>query len=271
MKTMFNKSSSLVSVSLLSLALVACGDDTGGSGGGGTGGSGQGGSATGEPVCVDPSAVACEDQVVLLMNLQDDRAPGLVANTADGAGWVSTIDATAGGAFPDDPHSYVYARFTDEGLVKVELSDEEALVSMDWDIAFRRYVVRINSGNSGPSCVSAARVPGSEGYEALTSAPDSLTLRTDEYFTAPDSCEIIADGTGLPGSPATALSSYWTYPGCVQMTGNVFVVQPADGRKLKLIVDRFYSAEAQEQCQAEGTIPANDSGSANFSIRWSYL
>ncbi len=261
----------LLSASLLSLALVACGDDTGGSGGGGTGGGGQGGGATVQPVCTDPSDVVCEDQVVLLMNLQNDRAPGLVGNTADGAGWISTVDATAGGAFTEDPHSYVYARFTDQGLVKVELSDEEALVSMDWDIAFRRYVVRINSGNSGPSCVTAARVPGSEGYEALTSAPDDLTLRTDEYFTPPDSCEIIADGTGLPGSPATALSSYWTYPGCVQMTGNVFVVQTADGRKLKLIVDSFYSAAAQEQCQTQASVPASNSGSANFSLRWSYL
>jgi hypothetical protein len=265
-------SASLVlSASFLSFSLVACGDDTGGSGGGGTGGGGQGGGATVEPICTEPTAVVCEDQVVLLMNLQNDRAPGLVTNTPDGSGWVTTIDATAGGAFTDDPHSYVYARFTDQGLVKVELSDEEALVSMDWDIAFRRYIVRINSGNSGPSCVSAGRVPGSVGYEALTSAPDNLTLRTDEYLTPPDSCEIIADGTGLPGSPATALSSYWTYPGCVQMTGNVFVVRPADGRKLKLTVDSFYNAAAQEQCQTQGTVPTSNSGAANFSIRWSYL
>ena len=47
----------------------------------------------------------------------------------------------------------MYAKFTANGLVKLDtLSDMTALDSMDWDIAFRRYVVRINSGFSGPSC-----------------------------------------------------------------------------------------------------------------------
>jgi hypothetical protein len=119
--------------------------------------------------------------------------------------------------------------------------------------------------------VSAARVPpaAAESYEALGAEPDGLSFRTDEYFT--DTCVIIADGTGLEGSPATALSSYWTYPGCVQMTGNLFVVQKADGRKLKLTVDSFYSPAAQEQCQTDETVPTSNSGSANFSIRWAFL
>lgn len=258
------------------LLVVACGDDTTASGGSGEGGSapeGGGGGGGGEvaPVCTEPTAVPCEDDVILAMNLQDEPAPGLIENEPDGDGFASMIDATAGGAFTTTPDSYTFGKFTDEGLVKVELSDEEALASMDWDISFRRYVVRINSGHSGPSCVGAARVPGEPDYEGLVAVPEegSLSYRTDEYFT--ESCELIADGTGLEGSPATALSSYWTYPGCVQMTGNVYVVRLADGRQVKLTVTHFYNEDAQTECQEAETIPMMNNGSANIRVRWAFL
>lgn len=251
----------------LSILSVACGDDGDGTGGtGGGGGSGGGGNA--EPICTEPTAVACEDDVVLKMNLQADVSEREVTNTAKGTGFVSSIDATAGGAFVADPESYVYARFTDEGMTRVDLSDEDALASMDWDIAFRRYVVRINSGSSGPSCVQAARLAGTD-FEGTTEVPDSAKYRVDTYFT--ESCELIPDGTGLDGSPATALSSFWTYPGCVQMTGNVFVIQLADARRLKFRVNRFYNETAQTQCQEDETIPMTNNGSANFEVEWAFL
>lgn len=221
------------------------------------------------PVCTEPTDVACEDDVILQMNLKDDPAPGDIDNEPDGAGFHTTVDATAGGAFNPDPDAYVYGRFTDAGLEKVDISDEESLESMDWDIAFRRYVVRINSGNSGPSCVGATRTPGVGDYDATTAPPAGATYHPDTYFT--DSCEIIADGTGLPGSPATALSSYWTYPGCVQMSGNVFIVQLADGRLLKLTVTHFYDDDAQAQCQEDDTAPEGSNGSGEIQLRWAFL
>lgn len=203
------------------------------------------------------------------MNLRPDPAPGLVTNQAEGAGWLSLVDATAGGAFNPNPDSYVYARFSDTGLEKVDLSDDSAIDSMDWDIAFRRYVVRVNSGHSGPSCVTAARLPGTPDYDGITAVPpDPLTYRKDEYFTA--SCEIIPDGSGLPNSPATALSGYWTYPGCVSMTGNVFIVQVASGRRLKFTVTHYYDQAVQAVCNNTGAVPQG-SVSANFRVRWAWL
>jgi hypothetical protein len=141
---------------------------------------------------------------------------------------------------------------------------------MDWDIAFRRYIMRINSADSGPSCVTAARtVPGSTTYEALAAVPDGLKYFTDDYFTD-DSCEIKPDGSGLEDSPATALSSYWTYPGCVEMTGNIFVVELRDGRHLKLIVDAYYKTLAgQEQCNNTGS--SGGTPGAWMQMRWAFL
>jgi hypothetical protein len=256
----------LLLLSAVSLSLVAaCGDSgTTSSGSGGAGG----GSAL-EPACTDPTAVPCEDQVVLQMNLKAVPATTGITNEPDGSGFASVIDATAGGAFAANPPSYTYGKFTDDGLVQVSISDEDALGSMDWDIAFRRYVGRINSGHSGPSCVTAARLPGTPVYEDVTSEPENLTYRSDTYFT--ESCELIPDGSGLEGSPATALSSYWTYPGCVAMTGNVYILELASGRKLKLTVTNFYNDAAQEQCDTQGSAPMTDNGSGMIRIRWSFL
>jgi hypothetical protein len=248
----------------------ACSSETaspGGDGGSGGSSSGTGGEVV-QPNCTDPAAVPCSDQVIQQMNLKVDPAPGLITNQAEGGGWLTFVDATAGGAFNPDPHSYVYGRFAEGGLEKVALGDEDSLDSMDWDIAFRRYVVRINSGNSGPSCVAAARTANGTLFEDVTVAPEGLTLRTDDYFTG--SCELIPDGTGLESSPATALSAFWTYPGCVSMTGNVFVVALADGRQLKLQVTHYYEPTAQEQCDQSGTVP-DPSGAANYRLRWAFL
>jgi hypothetical protein len=245
---------------------------TGGSGAAGGTGSGSGGSGgtggTGN-LCTQPTAVPCSDQVIQYMNLQTDITPGGITNQPDGNGWTSMIDATAGGAFASDPDSYTYGRFTPGGLEKVDISDQDSLDSMDWDIAFRRYVVRINSGHSGPSCVTATRVAGTATYDDVTALPAGLTFRTDEYFTA--SCELIPDGSGLMDSPATALSAYWTYPGCVQMTDYVFVIELASGQHLKLAVVNYYAPAVQDQCDTMGMIPMTNTGAANFEVRWAFF
>jgi hypothetical protein len=242
------------------------GGTTGGGGDAGTGGSGGGGSAG---TCSEPAEVPCSDQVIQQLDLQPIPAPGLITSQADGAGWMSQVDATAGGFGADPPHAYVYGRFTDSGLEKVEISDEQALESMDWDIAFRRFIVRVNSGNSGPSCVVATPIPGSPAYDDVTAMPENLPMyRKDEYFTA--GCTMIDDGSGL-GSPATALSTYWEYPGCVSMTDNVFIVQTQSGQRLKLTVTDYYTPEVQEQCDTTGSVPMSGSGAGSFRIRWAFL
>lgn len=220
--------------------------------------------------CTMPTAVECSDQVILQMSLKKTVTDGAVGTTPDGDGFRSTIDASAGGLTPSE--SYTYARFGDAGLEKVDISDEDSLDSMDWDIAFRRYVVRINSGFSGPSCVTAARVPDMFGaYDDLTTTPPDLTYKVDDYFTPPSSCMLIPDGSGLPGSPATALSTYWTYPGCVAMSDFVYVIQLANGKRVKFQVEHYYKETVQEECDTNGKLPAGDSGSGSFGIRWAFL
>jgi hypothetical protein len=74
----------------------------------------------------------------------DGRAPEV---------WTEDLDATAGGvsADADDPtNRWTYFSF-DDG--EVSLSDAEALESEAWDLGFKRFNVKSNSGPSGPGSV----------------------------------------------------------------------------------------------------------------------
>lgn len=220
----------------------------------------------GAPACmaVDPT---CQDQSISMLDFFDTVSPAAITEEGTTAGeFLTVIDATGGGMTPSQ--SYVYARFTETGLEKVEISDEDALFSSDWDIAFRRFIIRLNSGVSGPSCVQAARTAPATTFDGLTAVPDGLTYRTEAYFTE-GSCDLVPDGSGL-GSPATALSSYWTYPGCVSMTHNVYVVRPASGRHVKLEVIGYYPLANQEMCDTSGSVPI-PSGGGQIRVRWAFM
>lgn len=216
-------------------------------------------------MCMPTSPIPCEDQVALQMDFKGNKAPGSITDAPDGKGFLSTIDARAGGFMYTD--SYVYAKFTPTGLVKVEMTDNESITSMDWDIAFRRFVIRINSGNSGPSCVTAARLKAGTNFDDLMTTPADALFNPDEYFSA--TCQVIPDGSGL-GSPATVMSGFWKYQSCVQMTGNVYVVEKADGTRVKLLVTDYYEPTAQETCNMTGAVPMGTPGGM-IRMRWAFV
>jgi hypothetical protein len=219
-------------------------------------------------VCTDPVEVPCRDQafVALGMNLSD-AAPGEIASTDEGDGvFTVDVDARAGGFNGDG--GFVYGRFTDTGLQKVELLDDASFDSMDWDIAFRRFVIRVNSGTSGPSCVTAARTGPATEFDTLDDVPANLTFNAEAFMSDPETCELVADGSGL-GSPGVVLQNWWVYPGCVATTGNVYVLSLADGRHVKLVVTQYYGGDgAQQTCNVDNT-SAGESG--RVQLRYAFL
>ncbi len=220
----------------------------------------DGGNAT----CGAP--VMCIDQSISMLDLFDTASPSAITEEGTTAGEFTTlVDATGGGFMPSQ--SFVYAKFTEAGLTKVAIDDEAAFESSDWDIAFRRYVVRLNSGVSGPSCVQGARTAPGTTFDALASVPTTLTYHVEEYFTS--TCEFVPDGSGI-GAPGSVLSSFWTYPGCVAMSGYVYVVALADGRHVKLQVLSYYSPAAQASCDTSATVPM-PSGAGSIRVRWAFL
>jgi len=210
-------------------------------------------------------AVPCTDQSVQQLPLFTQANAATVDNAMAAGVFTTSIDASAGGTAATK--SYVYLKFGDQGLTRVDLGDEAALDSVDWDLAARRFILRVNSGVSGPSCVTASRTATATTFDTLTAVPSNLDLRVEEYFT--DSCDFVPDGSGLM-SPGTAMQSFWEYPGCVKMTGNVFVLALADGRHVKLQVTSFYTPSVQMVCDSTGTAPM-PSGSAHLVIKWAFL
>ena len=218
------------------------------------------------PTCSEARTVDCEDEVFtsLTMNL-DTAAPGLITNEPDGDGFVTNIDGTAGGFNGDG--GWVYGKFTATGLQKVELIDIDSFGSLDWDIAFRRFVVRVNSGYGGPSCVTAARTGVDTRYDSLAHVPAGLGFSDEQFMSDPDTCTLIKDGSGLDGTPGVVLQNWWEYPGCVATTGNVYVLSLADGRRLKLVITDYYDSD-QDQCN-DGS--GAGTGGANFKARFAFF
>lgn len=211
--------------------------------------------------------VDCIDQSISQLMLFEAPASGKITNSPGPDSFETTVDATAGGMKPTE--SFVYARFTDDGLEKVQVGDEDAFASLAWDIAFRRYVIRLNSGISGPGSITGARTLPATTFDTLEvpPEPESVPYRTEAYFTS--SCDYVNDGSGI-GSPGTALASFWKYQGCVQMTGNVFVLALHDQRHVKLEVLSYYTPAQQQRCDMTGMVPT-PSGAGNLRIQWAFL
>ncbi len=249
--------------------LVACGPGAGGgdaSPGDGAAGDASADSAAPRAPRCSATPPPCTDEQVSGLRLFGTTSPAMItAETAPMGEFISRVDARGGGMTPTQ--SFVYARFTPTGLEKVAISDEEAFGSLDWDVAFRRFVIRVNSGVGGPSCVEAGRAtPGTE-FAAVTSVPPTISYATEEYYTP--RCMLVPDGSGI-GSPGTVLSTFWTYTSCVEMSGYVYVVHLRDGRHVKLEVLSYYDPEAQQVCNSTGMAPTPN-GAGNIRVRWSFL
>lgn len=255
-----------LSLLLLSLALVACGDkEDGDDTASGAEDTADEGTDDVLPVCTEPTEVACVDQLILDLSLHDDKVSDAdVETTADGDDFVTVVDASAGGYNQAANNPWVYVKFTPEGAERVELDDESALESMDWDVAMRRFIVRLNGGSSGPSCVGAAALLEGD-YATLDAVPDGISYAPDSYYT--DDCTIVNDSSGLPGSPQVSMGSWWEYTGCVQTTGVPHLVQLADGHVIKLRIETYYGVD-QDECNDTGE-GGDDSGI--LTLRWQYL
>ena len=218
-----------------------------------------------DPVCSEMVEPSCVDSLILDLSLHDDMvSSATVSSSQDGSDWISGVDASAGGYQNAANNPWVYVRFTDDGLERVDIDDETALESMDWDMALRRFIIRLNGGDSGPSCVGAASLLEGD-YSSIDAVPEGIIFAPDQYYTS--DCTIINDSSGLPNSPQVVLGTWWEYPGCVKTTGIPQLIQLANGRVLKLVVETYYGL-GQEDCNTNGT-PGEYSG--QIQLRWQFL
>lgn len=217
-------------------------------------------------VCDAPTPLPCDLAADLPQN--DAVSDGLITTQVDGNDWIQTLDARAGGFLAAADNPWLYVRFGDDGLEKVELTDLEAQTSMDWDLAVHRFNLRLNSGSSGPSCVTGGPATGT--YEALDLEQAIATPTAAEAFYD-GTCTFLTEDTGEEGAPdgipTLALQDWWTYPHCVATSGIPLVIQVADGRRLKLEMLGYYGG-GQDLCNTEGQAGQD---AAMLSLKWTWL
>jgi len=246
-------------LSLLPLLLLACGDkddteappDT------------QDSDTTPESLCPEPAGIPCEDDLFQDMLTDDDSlTDGEVTTTADGEDFVTVVDAQAGGMNQAANNPWVYMRFDRDGAHRVDISDEDSIESMDWHIAMRRFYVRLNGGDGGPSCVGIASLAGQD-YASVTAVPEGTTYALEDFYD--DSCTLLLDSYQM--SPRFAIYGWWDYSACVETTMLPFLVQLDTGEVLKLVIEAYYGT-GQDGCNSSGT-PGGDSGV--LTLRWRFL
>lgn len=219
-----------------------------------------------EPQRCEASSVRCTEQSIDELDLLTVVSTGEIREEGTVSGeFLTYVDARGGGLTPTQ--SYTYVRFTPQGLTRVSVDDQAALASTDWDIGLRRYVIRVNSGVSGPSCTSVAQTAAGTPFDSVKAVDASWKFETENYFN--DTCELLVNESGI-GAPATQTANYWLYKSCLSMTGNVFVVRLADGRHVKLQVMSYYEPTPQQVCNDTGKVPS-PSGAGQLRVKWAFL
>lgn len=145
------------------------------------------------------------------------------------------LDARAGGAnaSEDDPRNkYTYFSFT-TGVM--ELSDEDAATSMAWDLAFKRYDVKLNGGVSGPKGVvgydfQAGREETNSQVTSYT--PESQLPDFEAASSAGITGELTEDRIG-----SIVSGSYQSGANGLEPSGSVYVITDASAtRYFKFLV-----------------------------------
>ena len=183
----------------------------------------------------------------------DQVAAGLItvaAQPGDPTTFTAQIDATAGGSSNYGENPFIYIDLINGK--KVAITDVQAEHSGDWDMAFKRWQIKLNGGSSGPGMVGAARVAGKDLAD-VTTAPAG-PYATDNYFDA--QCNVVLDDIdGLQ----TVLADWYDYEmGTMRLTPKkeVIVLNRRDQKgHIKVQLTTYYN----------GTV------SANYGLTWSLL
>lgn len=172
------------------------------------------------------------------------NATAMLSVTDEGGAIRATLDASAGGSMSAPSQAFVYLDLDSATLL--ELDDYTAYADTRWDLAFKRVVIRSNSGSSGTGAASVARLADTT-FEAVTEAPAQAEYWQD--LTADETCQLTVDPIMTPytafnflnGDNPTGSESWYSYggPGGISpLPGMIYLVKNAEGTqtfKLELI------------------------------------
>jgi HmuY protein len=146
------------------------------------------------------------------------------------------VDASAGGINGQDAFPWVYLSLATGQ--RVALTDIDALSSKAWDLAFKRFVVRTNSGDSGPGNGGAIRIALSwDKVDASTLGKQMLPR--ESWFDA--DCNLNVDENMELITTFTGWSEYDQVDHVLSPADVVYITAGADGSLYKVGILDYYS------------------------------
>jgi hypothetical protein len=249
----------LLTALLIAGLVAACGDDTNDNNSGNNGNNGGGvdaGSDVSDDTTEDDDIESigdvsdeefshrCQDAPVDDWPLNDAVSSGSVnASTADGVTTLE-IDASAGGSMMSSDNPFLYVDLSSGEML--EITDLEAYANSEWNLAFKRFIIRTNSEDSGPGEVQVAKL-SETSFDEVTEVPaDPGAWETDESYT--EDCEPLTDPIGTLTTafnhlnPGSNSGSWYQYgpDGVSANQGDVYLVEvPSDGMTYKMVIDSW--------------------------------
>lgn len=216
---------------------TAIGDDgAGGSAGNGSAGApGDGGAGSDTP-----PPRPCSGALKQSLSLVDEVSTAAVSTVSESGGErIVYVDATAGGIEGQDRHPWVYVSLqTGEA---VALTDLEALESKGWDLAFKRFLVRTNSGDSGPGEGGAIRI-ALDWDQVDGSTLGSKSLPAEDWFDA--DCMLEVDVNNELITSFTGWSEYDESAHVLNAAKVTYIAAAADGTLYKVAILDYYGTPA---------------------------
>jgi len=146
------------------------------------------------------------------------------------------IDATAGGINGQDSNPWVYVSLATGQAVA--LTDLDALDSTAWDLAFKRFIVRTNSGDSGPGQGGAIRI-ALPWDKVDASTLGKQMLPSESWFDA--DCNLKVDSNMELVTTFSGWSMYNEATHVLNAADVVFITAGADGSLYKVGILDYYS------------------------------
>jgi hypothetical protein len=185
----------------------------------------------------DPTPRACSAALKQTLSLVDEVSTAEISILSEATGERTLyVNAEAGGLSGKDNNPWIYLALASGQTVA--LTDLQALDSKAWDLAFKRNLIRTNSGDSGPGRGGSIRI--ALGWDDVDrSTLGNKSLPTEEWFDA--ECMLkLSDN----GDLVTTFGSWDEYDEATHVltpADVVYITAGADGALYKLAILDYYS------------------------------
>lgn len=186
-------------------------------------------------------AMRCQNKMADEWPFVKTPSTGAVQVTVTDGVSEATIDAAAGGSANAKRNAFVYLDL-DAGQ-KVAVDDFAAFSDTTWELAFKRVVIRSNSGDSGLGSVKVGKLSKAK-FEDIKIFPPGIELKTD--ISLSPTCVVLTDPIGTPRTVfndlnptnPTGSESWYEYGGASGITpaqGDIYILSDSDkGKSYKM-------------------------------------